>query len=97
MKDSFNEANKPNKADTSHVVRHEEKIKLWFRSDRFIIIDHKWYFTTRENRDVGPFKSRDDAAHGLALFIECISNQNGDIEHAVSVATGGAWVVSLLR
>ena len=97
MKDSSNEADTPSTHDTSHVVRHEEEKKLWFRSDRFIMVDHKWYFTTRENRDVGPFKSRADAAHGLALFIECINNHNKDVVHAISVATGGQWVVSLFR
>ena len=97
MKDSFKEANTPSVSETTPLVRRDEENKHWFRSDRFIIIDHKWYFTTRENRDVGPFKNRADAVHGLKLFIECIVKQDKDVGHAISVATGGEWVVSLYR
>jgi hypothetical protein len=97
MKDSLKEANTPSVSETTPLVRRDEENKHWFRSDRFIIIDHKWYFTTRENRDVGPFKNRADAVHGLELFIECIDKQNKDVDHAISVATGGEWVVSLFR
>jgi hypothetical protein len=56
MKDSFKEANTPSVSETTPLVRRDEENKHWFRSDRFIIIDHKWYFTTRENRDVDRLK-----------------------------------------
>lgn len=97
MEKNFGKVNLPDKVYTPNVVRHKEENKLWFRSDRFIIIDNKWYFTTRENRGVGPLNDRSDAVHGLGLFMECINNQHGDIERAMSFAIGGEWVVSLLR
>jgi hypothetical protein len=97
MKESRNVAKASATINDIPAVRQNEEIKRWFRSDRFIIVDQKWYFTTRENRDVGPFKSRADAEHGLQLFIECIINHHGDIKHAISVAIGGDWVVSLYR
>jgi hypothetical protein len=31
------------------------------RSDRFVLANGEWYFTTREGMDVGPFATRDDA------------------------------------
>ena len=77
----------------STETRRGEQDKFWFRSDRFFSVGNDWYFTTREQRDVGPFGSREDAAHGLALFIECIEQQNTSVEHAISVAEQGDWAV----
>lgn len=79
------------------TVRDGEKVKHWFRSDRFFTVDNKWYFTTRENRDIGPFNNRSEASHSLALFIDCIENQELDIDHAVSVAVGGKWALSYFQ
>jgi hypothetical protein len=74
-------------------VRAGEEDKHWFRSDRFFLVGNEWYFTTRENRDVGPFGTREEAAHGLALFIECMEKQHACVNHAISVATNGDWAV----
>lgn len=76
-------------------VRKDEEDKFWFRSDRFFMAEQKWYFTTRENRDVGPYKSRADAEHGLELFIDSIANQYANLEHAIAIATKGDWAVCL--
>ena len=77
----------------STEVREGEDDKFWFRSDRFFSVDSQWYFTTREQRDVGPFGTRADAEHGLMLFIECLEKQHCDIDYAISVALQGDWAV----
>ncbi|MGH1486064.1 MAG: DUF6316 family protein [Cellvibrionaceae bacterium] len=74
-------------------TRQGEEDKFWFRSDRFFSVGNDWYFTTREHQDVGPFGSRDDAVHGLELFIECVQKQQTSVEHAISVAKQGDWAV----
>jgi len=75
-------------------VRGGEQDKFWFRSDRFFTAGSQWYFTTRENRDVGPYASREDAAHGLELFLDCVAKQEMDVDYAISVAKKGDWAVA---
>lgn len=79
------------------VTRKGEVAKFWYRSDRFIKIDNQWYFTTRENREVGPFESRAAAEHGLGIFIECICKYESTVEHAISTATQGEWAVTFFQ
>jgi hypothetical protein len=74
-------------------VREGEANKFWFRSDRFFSVENQWFFTTREQRDVGPYSSRTDADHGLSLFIDCRKDPDSNIDHAVSVAIEGNWAV----
>lgn len=66
--------------------RKGEENKYWLRRDRFFKVANKWYFFTRENREVGPFNNRVEAAYGLELFIDCIDNQNKSIDYANSIA-----------
>lgn len=44
-----------------------------FRSSRFFCVGGKWYFTTREGFDSGPFASRDRAEIGLRRFLHVVS------------------------
>lgn len=39
------------------------------RANRFYQIANRWYFSTRENLQVGPFKNFDDADVALGLFL----------------------------
>lgn len=43
-----------------------------FRSSRFFCVGSKWYFTTREGFDSGPFASRDRAETGLKRFLHVV-------------------------
>ena len=70
-------------------ARNSDPDKTWFRTDRFFLADGQWYFTTRDNRDVGPFGTREKAAHGLELFLECMSKPDASIDHAISIAKLG--------
>ena len=42
-------------------VRKGEAARSWFRSERFFQVEDAWFFGTRENIDIGPFKSLDEA------------------------------------
>jgi hypothetical protein len=43
-----------------------------FRSSRFFCVGSKWYFTTREGFDSGPFASRERAETGLKRFLHVV-------------------------
>jgi hypothetical protein len=43
-----------------------------FRSNRFFCVGNKWYFTTREGFDSGPFASRARAEQGLRRFLHVV-------------------------
>ena len=43
-----------------------------FRSSRFFCVGGKWYFTTREGFDSGPFASRERAEIGLKRILDVV-------------------------
>lgn len=47
----------------------ENTEKNWFRSDRYLHINNKWYFVTREYSQEGPFDSKEDAERELLLYL----------------------------
>ncbi len=40
-----------------------------FRSDRYFVVDGKWYFTTREGSNEGPYASAAEAMHALTQYL----------------------------
>ena len=40
-----------------------------FRTDRFFTVSGRWYFTTREGEDFGPFENQDEANTRLVEYI----------------------------
>jgi hypothetical protein len=50
-------------------VRIGETDKRWFRSGRFTHVNNKWFFTTREFTEEGPFASKQEAEMELLLYI----------------------------
>ncbi len=42
-------------------VRRGEQAKIWFRSGRLFKVSGVWFFTTRENINIGPFSSELEA------------------------------------
>lgn len=74
------------------ICRNGENEKHWYRSDRFFVVNSDWYFTTRENIDVGPFGSEASARQGLKLFIEnVLSEKSTDPSVAAALALKGQW------
>ncbi|GGE74215.1 hypothetical protein GCM10011533_28340 [Streptosporangium jomthongense] len=53
-------------------VRSGEEGRIPFRSSRFFCVGSKWYFTTREGFDSGPFASRERAEIGLKRFLHVV-------------------------
>ncbi|WP_166259047.1 DUF6316 family protein [Marinobacter salicampi] len=43
-----------------------------FRCSRFFCVGGKWYFTTREGFDSGPFATKDRAEIGLKRFLHVV-------------------------
>ncbi|WLQ14038.1 DUF6316 family protein [Hahella aquimaris] len=41
-----------------------------FRSDRFFAVGDKWYFSTREGFDSGPYAAKERAEEGLRRFLK---------------------------
>ncbi len=40
-----------------------------FRSDRYFVVDGKWYFTTREGGNEGPFASAEKAKGEITQYL----------------------------
>ena len=59
------------------MVRKNETEKVWFRSDRFVQADRRWFYTTREGVQVGPFNSKIEAKDDLYWY--ALNAQKGRI------------------
>lgn len=44
-----------------------------FRSDRFFAVGNKWYFSTREGFDSGPYANKERAKMSLQRFLEVVT------------------------
>jgi len=53
--------------------RGDEQGKVPFRSDRFFSVGSKWYFSTREGFDSGPYADKNRAKHSLQHFLSIIT------------------------
>ncbi|QSP95904.1 hypothetical protein LPB19_05730 [Marinobacter salinisoli] len=50
-------------------VRKGESEKHWFRSDRFSLVNGKWFFQTREGSVEGPYDTHQEAETVLLLYL----------------------------
>jgi len=53
--------------------RGNEQGEVPFRSSRYFSVGNKWYFSTREGFDSGPYADKDRAMHSLQRFLNIIS------------------------
>ena len=67
--------------------RKGESGSIPFRSGRFFTVSSKWYFSTREGIDHGPFVSRDEADHALLHFLKDVSSLDQKFIGQVSETT----------
>ena len=54
----------------SRFRKDDESLRCWFRTDRWMMQNKKWFFHTRERTLEGPFASRQDAVDGLTIYID---------------------------
>jgi len=83
----------PVTTDQALETREDEESKLWYRSRRFFTINNEWYFSTRENRDIGPYESEEHARKGMLLFVDSLK-QDGDYGRAENIARNGQWAIT---
>lgn len=53
-----------------HLPRSNEQGDTPFRTDRFFCVGNKWYFSTREGFDSGPYANKARAQKSLDRFIQ---------------------------
>ncbi len=87
----------PEEHKGSTICRAGEEERLRFRSKRIFTIDGKYYFTTRECVDVGPFPSRTAAEKAVQLFVKTVSQQENAGIYATKLAMHGVWASTLFQ
>lgn len=55
--------------DTVCARKGEDITQVRFRVNRLFAIGVDWYFSTREGKDQGPFKSKESAQEAITKFI----------------------------
>lgn len=68
VKNGISRLEKSGPADADQA-RAGEKPRLRFRTNRLFAVADTWYFATREGVDVGPYRSREDAAAGAERLL----------------------------
>jgi len=53
--------------------RTNEQGAVPFRSNRFFCVGNRWYFSTREGFDSGPYADKNRAANSLERFLNIIN------------------------
>jgi len=69
------------------ICRFGEQSRTWFRSDRYYRINQKWYFSTREGVNKGPFETISEAEADLSIHIRTqrlLGNANTDSGHELN-------------
>ena len=72
-------------------LRKNEPEKVWFRSSRCFCVGEKWFFSTREGVDVGPFGNREKAERAVMRYIDSISLGKKSGIYAAKLASDGLW------
>jgi hypothetical protein len=66
-------------------VRAGEQPKVWFRTSRFFSVDDVWFFSTRENIDVGPYATREEAERDANRLLQILQNTATDTECRLAI------------
>ena len=54
--------------------RQGESGNIPFRCGRFYNVDSKWYFSSREQSNVGPFHNKEEANQALTMYLTDVAN-----------------------
>ena len=77
--------------------RYDDEGRVYFSSDRFYMVDTRYYFSTREGEEVGPFETKEDAIAALDHYIDCVLSGVGSTTKARKLAIQGAWATTNFR
>lgn len=55
-------------------VRQGEETRNWFRSRRFVCVNGKYFYQTREGTTEGPFDSEKEAGLDLLLYLRHVED-----------------------
>ncbi len=56
--------------------RSGESENIPFRTGRFYNVGSSWYFSSREQADLGPYQTKEEAKQALATYLHNIRTQN---------------------
>ncbi|MAA66436.1 MAG: hypothetical protein CL581_16895 [Alteromonadaceae bacterium] len=59
------------------AVRHGERDRNWFRTERFSYVNSEWYFETREGSIEGPFETPLEAELELNHYLRVAQSMPG--------------------
>lgn len=73
------------------IVRRGESEKTWFRTDRCFRIGVDWFVTTREGRNMGPFKTREAAEQSTGDYILSVKQRKNASIEAKRLSNTDVW------
>ncbi|SMF52261.1 hypothetical protein SAMN02745866_03328 [Alteromonadaceae bacterium Bs31] len=73
------------------LQRKNEQDRVWYRTERVFRIGAEWYIATREEGDIGPFKSRSAAERSVPHFVNVMANNREHGSFARKLAIEGIW------
>lgn len=74
---------------TSELPRKQEPAKKFYRSERTVFINDRWYYQSRENAPEGPFSTREDAEYAVQRYLEVVNSpmfQDEELERINSLS-----------
>lgn len=79
-----------------HYRPGESSNKVRYRTDRYLLIQEKWFFSTREGHNIGPFTNKACTHEGVSLFLRYIIHdpEHGSL-YAERIAERGLWESTL--
>lgn len=74
-----------NGAGEAPPVRAGEQPRTWFRTSRFFVVAGGWYFSTREDIDVGPYETREEAERDARRLAEILQSTESETECRLAI------------
>lgn len=76
------------------LLRKGEDEKVWYRTDRCFRVGSEWFIATREEGDIGPFKSRQAAERSVPNFVKVMKEAKDSSPFARRLAIEGIWAAT---
>lgn len=66
-------------------VRAGESRRVWFRTNRVFAVDDVWFFSTRENIDVGPYATRAEAERDARRLVKILQDTDTETQCRLAI------------